>query len=123
MAYFVSDHQTASGAINGAMISTTGLFLGAQIDALLIGLISAFFVSVWLDTIDDKLKSTCAVLFASLLAGYGSPFAANLMVNEFHGIGNNADGLRLLMALLIGACAPTVVPLALKYLARKGEQL
>lgn len=106
------------GALTGAGVSTVTLLLGAQVDALVIGLIGAVFVSIWLETIDNKSKAAAAVLFAALLAGYGSPVAAQwVSVNVPEVAGN--DALRMLLALVIGAVAPSIVPLLLKYLGNK----
>jgi len=118
-------HSTIAGAVAGGVTSTVSLFMGAQIDALIIGLVAAVFVSIQMDMIDNRLKAASAVLFASLLAGYGSPVAAEWVAGNAASIGANSEALRLLLALLIGAAAPSLVPLGIKYLGKKinGEQL
>lgn len=116
-------HSTAGGALTGAAISSASLVMGAQVDALAVGLIAAVFVSIWLETIDNKLKAASAVLFAALLAGYGSPVAAEWVVTAVPSVAKNAESLRMLLALLIGGGAPSVVPVALRYLIRKGDTL
>lgn len=117
-------HSTViAGALAGAGVSTVTLFLGAQVDALAVGLVAAVFVTIWLETIDNRLKAASAVLFASLLAGYGSPVAAGWLAASVPSIAGNADALRLLMALAIGGASPSAVPIALRYLGRKGETL
>lgn len=104
-------HTTAGGMIVGASIGITGSVLGAQIDALLLGLVASIFVSVWIPTVNDRFKAASAVAMSSLLAGYGSPVVASWLSSEQHGF---ADGspLRLLMALLIAIVTPTVIPVA-----------
>lgn len=93
--------------------------MGAQTDALIIGLIAAVFVSIQMDMIDNRLKAGAAVLFASLLAGYGSPVAAEWVAGNTASIGANSEALRLLLALLIGAISPSMVPFGIKYLGKK----
>jgi hypothetical protein len=112
-------HSTIAGALAGAAVSPVGLFLGAQVDALVIGLVAAVFVSIWLEQIDNRLKAASAVLFSALLAGYGSPVAAGWVATNVTSLASGADGLRMLLALLIGAAAPRLVPLCFKFLGKK----
>jgi uncharacterized membrane protein len=90
--------------------------LGAQIDALVAGLLAALFVSVWLESIDNRLKAGSAVLFSSLLAGYGSPVLADLAAAHVAGMAGASSGLRMLGALSIGALAPALFPVAVRRL-------
>jgi hypothetical protein len=111
--------SVASGALTGAGISTVTIFLGAQVDALVIGLTAAVFVSIWLQTIDNKIKAAAAVIFSAMLAGYGSPVVAAWASNNLANPAISIDSLRVLFALMIGAVTPTLFPLALKALGRK----
>lgn len=112
-------HSTIAGAITGAGISSVTLLIGAQVDALVIGALAAIYVSICLQTIDKFHKSAIAVLFSALLAGYGSPVAAEWVMGSVPSVAGNHEALRLLLALVIGALAPSVVPLAIKYLNGK----
>ncbi len=112
-------HSTIAGALAGGATSAVSLFMGAQVDALVIGLIAAVFVSIQMDMIDNRLKAASAVLFASLLAGYGSPVAAEWVANNASSIASNTEALRRLAALLIGGSAPSLVPLGIKFLGKK----
>jgi hypothetical protein len=114
----IDPHSTAAGALAGAGISSVTILMGAQVDALILGLISAVFVSIWLDTIDNRIKAAAAVMFSALLAGYGSPVAAAWLTSNSY-VASNNDALRLLLALLIGAAAPSLVPIGIKYLGNK----
>ena len=108
-------HSTTAGLFIGTGIGLSGTIMGAQVDALLIGLVAAIFVSIWLPTINDRLKATASVAMSSLLAGYGSPVAAAWVAADQSGF---ADGspLRLLLALLIGGIAPAIAPVAISRL-------
>lgn len=108
-------NSTTAGVIAGASIGLTGTLLGAQVDALLIGLMAAIFVSIWMPTIDNRIKALAAVAMSSLLAGYGSPVAADWLATEQQGLGNGSP-LRLLLALLIGAVTPALAPAAINRL-------
>ncbi len=110
-------HSTISGAVAGASL----VVLGAQVDALVVGLFAAFFVSIWLDSVDDKVKAGAAVLFSALLAAYASPVVALYVSATLPTVAGNMDALRLLLALVIGAFTPTAVPMALAYAASKAK--
>ncbi|OIR10966.1 hypothetical protein GALL_71370 [mine drainage metagenome] len=115
----VEPHSTVSAGIaQGALASSVTLFLGAQVDALIAGLVAAILVSIWLDKIDNKAKAAAAVLLSALLAGYGSPVAAEWVTASVSGIASS-DSLRLLLALMIGAISPTVVPIAIQTFGRR----
>ena len=112
-------HSTvAAGLAQGAGLSSVTLLLGAQVDLLVAGLIAAILVSIWLDTIDNKVKATAAILLSALMAAYGSPVAAQWVTATITGVGSS-DSLQLLLALIIGSLAPTVVPIAIKAFGRK----
>lgn len=106
----------------GAGVGLGTALLGAQVDALALGLMAAIFVSIWMETIDDKLKAGSAALLSALLAGYGSPKAAAFAASTWPAIGAADDTLRLLMAVLIGALAPTVIPAAARWLKGRAGQ-
>lgn len=113
----------ASGVLLGSVASTATLFLGAQVDALVVGLVAAIFVTIWQEDIDSLAKSASAVLLASLLAAYGSPVAASWVAASVPSLAVNADALRMLMALAIGGASPSAVPIALRFIGRKGGSL
>ena len=105
-------NSTTAGIILGTGVSLTSTLMGAQVDALVVGLVAAIFVSIWLPSVDDRLKAASAVAMSALLAGYGAPVAAAWLASEQSGF--QADSpLRLLLALLIGAAAPALVPVGI----------
>lgn len=104
---------TLAGAAIGASFSLTGTVLGAQPDALVLGLLAASFVSAWLHEINSLGRAAAAVCLSALLAGYLSPVLAPIVSGKVSGL-SDGDPLRLLLAVAIGACAPGVVPLLLK---------
>lgn len=106
-------HSTTAGIIIGGSIGITGSLFGAQIDALLLGMFSAIFVSIWLPTVNDRVKAAAAVGMSSLMAGYGSPVAVAWVASDQAALSAAGSPLRLLMAIAIGAACPTVVPVAI----------
>lgn len=106
------------GALTGAGVSSVTVLFGAQVDALVIGLVAAFLVSIWLEPIDTKSKAAAAVLLSALLAGYGSPFAAQWLVANSDGM-VYSDALRLLAAALIGVSMPFAVPISARFFTRE----
>jgi len=112
-------HSTIAGALVGAGAGASTVFIGAQVDALVIGLVAAVFVSIQLELIDNRIKAASSVLLASLLAGYGSPVVAEWVAKTAWLGLTNSDQLRLLLALLIGVAAPSLVPITIKFLSKK----
>lgn len=112
-------HAPIVGIIAGAAISPAAIVLGAQVDALIVGLIAAVFVSTWLESIDSRLKVASAVMFSAMLAGYGSPVAAGMLAASVPAAATSADSLRLLFAAVIGGSAPSLVPLAIRFVVSK----
>lgn len=110
-----------AGAIAGGIASTVTVFMGAQVDALVVGLVAAILVSIHITQIDSKIKAGAAVLYSSALAGYGSPAAHAFLIGVVPSIAG-AESLRLLVALIIGGCAPSIVPLALRVFANRVER-
>lgn len=106
-------HSTTAGVIIGGSIGITGSLFGAQIDALLLGMFAAIFVSIWLPTVNDRIKAAAAVALSSLMAGYGSPVAVAWVASDQAALAASGSPLRLLMAIAIGAACPTVVPVAI----------
>ncbi len=105
--------STTTGIIAGAGIGLTGTIMGAQIDALLMGMIAAIFVSIWLPSINDRVRAASSVAISSLLAGYGSPVLAGWLIAQQHGFATDPE-LRMFLAVLIGAVSPILMPAAIE---------
>lgn len=120
--------STAAGAATGALTVLPVAMLGAQTDALGLGLFAAMLVTLWLGSIDTRRKAFAAVGLSGLLAGYFSPHAAVYAATKFTSLSADPSSLRMPMALLIAIAAPFLVPLALigaqsiarAWIARKG---
>lgn len=115
--------QAAKGAATGAAASVPSIVMGAQVDALFIGLAAAVFVAIWIEQINSRAKAAAAVMLSALMAGYGSPVAARWVADTAPALAADADALRLLLAVLIGVFTPTAIPIAIQYLGRKGGGL
>lgn len=112
-------HSTVvAGALYGAGLSSVTILLGAQVDALVVGLVAATLISIWLETIDNKIKAAASVLLSALLAGYGSPVAAAWLTASVSGIAST-DSLRLLLAASIGCVAPSLVPMTIRAFGKR----
>ncbi|HEY6020327.1 MAG TPA: hypothetical protein VIY48_10600, partial [Candidatus Paceibacterota bacterium] len=74
---------------------------------------------IWMETIDNRIKAAAAVMFASMLAGYGSPVAAEWVSMQMPVLSKNPDSLRLFLAVLIGASTPSMVPVGIRYIGSK----
>lgn len=105
-------HSTTAGVIVGAGIGLTGTVMGAQLDALLLGMVAAILVSFWLPTIDNRGRAAAAVALSSLFAGYASPLAAAHLAATLGAM--EATPLRLLGALMIGTGGPMLIPIFLR---------
>lgn len=115
----MADPHVTTGVIIGATISPVALLLGAQVDALVAGMMAAVFASIWLETVDSKPKAAAAVLLSSMLAGYGSPVAASYVLGELPSVKGSGDALRLLCAAIIGASITWLLPMLMVYAKRK----
>mgnify|MGYP000896497415 CR=1 FL=1 len=96
-------------------IVITGTIIGAQTDALAVGLMAGVLVSLWLHEVNSYRRAISAMLFSSVLAGYLSPFLSDWASAQW--AIRNGDALRLAISMLIGAAAPSIFPLLL----RRGE--
>ena len=99
----------AEGVTAASIPATATLMAGADPTGLLLGLLSAVFVTFMHGAIDSRLKAFGAVGIAALLAGYGAPaVGAGLMVQ----FPTFAPAIKLagpLISLLIGALSPAVI--------------
>lgn len=106
-------HAVAVGAITGAAASAPMFFLGADVYALVIGLIAAVLVSLWLPAVDTLAKSFASVVLTALIAAYGTRVAVSYLSITSANLGS-ADDLRLPVALALGVVCPTVVPVVIQ---------
>lgn len=101
--------EQATGAVAATVPALSTILMGADPTGLVLGLLSAVFVTFMHGKIDSRLKAFGAVGIAALLAGYGAPaVSAGLMV-QFPAF---APAIKLagpLISLLIGALSPTVI--------------
>ena len=116
----VEPNSTTAGVLIGTGIGLTGTIMGAQVDALIVGLIAAILISIWLPAIDDRLKAAASVSLSAVLAGYGSPVAVGWIAAQPQGI-SASDPLRLLLAAVIGIAVPSLLPKVLGKLGAKVE--
>lgn len=116
-------HSTAIGAATGAVAALPAMFLGAHVDALILGLMASIFISIWLPSVDDRAKAFSAVCLSSLLAGYGAPIAAAYAATKVPVGTMEIDQARLLLAVLIGIVSPGLVPALLGKLTKRAEGL
>ena len=100
-----------AGAASGGAVGISWVLLGAQADALVVGMLAATFISAWLPQINSFFRSAASVCLATLLAGYGSPHVAAWLASQIPG--GQADSVRMLAAVLIGAVTPRIFPLLL----------
>lgn len=117
--------STAAGIIVGAGIGLTGTVIGAQVDALLIGLAAAILISFWLPTINSRRRAAASVALSALFAGYGAPVAVGWLITSTEAASKidmaDGDPLRLFVALALGTVCPTIVPLLIGWARRKVE--
>lgn len=112
----------APGALAGAAAAVPMLILGAHTDAIVAGLLAAVLISCWLPSIATVWRAFAAVLFSSLLAGYGSPAAAILISTYVGPLSGGADALRMPTAFLIGALTPACWPIVQRWAVRSADR-
>jgi hypothetical protein len=113
-------HSTTIGLAIGAGIGLTGTVLGAQVDALIVGLCAATLISFCMPAIDNKRKAAASVAITSLVAGYWSPSVAGWLAENIAALGA-ASALRLPVALILGVAGPTIGPSIISLAKRKVE--
>lgn len=106
----MADPHVTTGTLIGASVSPTLLLLGAQVDALVVGLVAAVFATFRFEAVDSKPKAAGAVLLSSMLAGYGSPLATAWALTTLPFAAAAGDVLRLLCAAIIGAMVTAILP-------------
>lgn len=113
--------SVAQGLGWGAAIGGgTAMVFGAHVDALIISMIAAALVSFWMPSTNDRAKSCAAILLSSLLASYAAPVAADFLIAYFPAFSRvEAQGLRMVCALLVGICCPLLAPSAVDWARRR----
>lgn len=106
-------NSTAAGLLIGTGIGLTGTILGAQVDALVVGLMAAILVSIWLPSVDNRIKAASAVALSAMASGYFSPHAAAWIATQLALPDYPDSPLRLAAALAIGTVSPAIVPVAI----------
>ena len=114
--------QTQAEGVAAATIPATAtLMAGADPTGLLLGLLSAVFVTFLHGAIDSRLKAFGSVCLAALLAGYGAPVAGEVLLVQFSTF---APAIKLagpLISLLIGALSPAAIVAASVWIKRQGD--
>lgn len=115
--------STAAGAALGALSAVPAIWLGAQPDALMVGLFAAMLATAQIRTIDSVRVAAAAAFFSALAAGYGSPLLVAVGASLIPVAARvEPHSLRLLAAFAIGALMPTLWPLIQRRAARRVEQ-
>jgi len=94
-------------------------FSGLDIDALIVGLMAASFVTFWLDTVDNPLKAGSAILFSALLSGYGGPVASIYAVAKMPMLVGAEGGVSALAAVIIGSSVTWGLPILINFVRNK----
>jgi hypothetical protein len=115
--------STSIGAAGGAAVSLLpAVMLGAQVDALLLGLIGSFIAVAWFDELNSMRRAAASVVAGALACGVLSGLIAvavwsSLPVRMQTLL--DVESLRMPIALLIGFLVPSVGPV----LKRRAERL
>jgi hypothetical protein len=94
-------------------------FSGLDLDALIVGLMAASFVTFWLDTVNDPLKAGSAILFSALLSGYGGPVVSVYAMGKVPVLVGADGALSALAAVLIGSSVTWGLPILINYVRNK----
>lgn len=122
MADITSTTSTAVGAAAGAVVTMVpAAMLGAQIDALLLGLIGSFLAVAWFDELNSMRRAIAAVcagaLASGVLSGVLSTGAWWLLPEGLQSL-ITPQALRMPLALVTGFLGPSIWPL----LKRRAER-
>lgn len=92
---------------------------GLNTDAMIVGLMSASFITFWLQTIDSISKAATGVLFSAFVSGFASPIASIYLISKFPSLAQASDGLQLLCAVVIGCTIPWGLPVFINFIKTK----
>jgi len=81
---------------------------------LTLGLFAALLMTFFLGSVDNRTKAFCGVLLGSLLAGFGMPVVANIILGFMPGLKDVMTSLKPLVSIGIGGAAPMLVPAAIE---------
>lgn len=112
-------NETTGGMIAGALTALATLFVGADFAGLVQGLFAAMLTTFFIGSVDSHVKAFAGVLLGSLLAGFGGPVAANIILGAMPGIANVMDSLKPLASIGIGGATPALVPPMIEALKRR----
>jgi hypothetical protein len=107
-------HDTTYGIVAGALASLSTLFVGADPAGLTLGLFAALLMTFFMGSIDSRTKAFCGVLLGSLLAGFGMPVVANIILGFMPSLKDVMTSLKPLVSIGIGGAAPMLVPSAIE---------
>jgi len=88
-------------------------------DAMIVGMMSASFITFWLQTIDSFSKAATGVLFSAFVSGVAAPIASIYLIAKFPSLAQSSDGLQLLSAIVIGFVIPWGVPIFINFFKTK----
>lgn len=122
MADITSATSTAAGAAAGAVVTMVpAAMLGAQIDALLLGLLGSFIAVAWFDELNSMRRAAASVAAGALSSGVFSLVLATglwaVMPDRLQAL-IPIEGLRMPIALVTGFLGPSIWPL----LKRRAER-
>lgn len=119
----ISSHMHApEGAISGALAGGTLLLAGADPVGLVLGVAAAVLTTFIHGGIDSRSRAFCSVILAALLAGYGAPVAAQVLLTQFPAQAAAIAIAGPLLSILIGALSPTAIVAAIEAIKRKGGE-
>jgi hypothetical protein len=98
---------------------TPVLFAGVDFDAMIVGLMSASFITFWLETVDDLPKAASAVLFSGMLSAFGAPVATAYLTNKFQSLSGSGNALPLLTAVIIGGSVTWGLPILINFVRNR----
>jgi hypothetical protein len=107
-------NETTGGMIAGALTALATLFVGADPAGLTLGLFAALLMTFFMGTIDSRTKAFCGVLLGALLAGFGMPGVASIILGFMPGLKDVMTSLKPLVSIGIGGAAPMLVPSAIE---------
>lgn len=92
---------------------------GLDLDAMIVGLMAASFITFWLNTVDDFPKAASAILFSAMLSGFGAPVATVFMITKFPGLAGASNALPPLIAVLVGGSVTWGLPILINFIQQK----
>ena len=115
--------EQVTGVTLSIPVMITAMLTGLDTMGLVLGLSSAVIMTFTLGGIDNRWKALGVIALAAMMAGYGMPIVAQVILHYQADLKSIVDTAHPLISIIIGGASPTIIPAALSGLAKRAERM